>query len=65
MARVCNCISALATRFMYIHEKSISAALDASSTFRVPELLTAPVIDAVTTEVRQRLLEADAMALEA
>ena len=64
MARVCNCILALAGRFMYIHEKSITLALDASLAYTVAELTTAPVIEAVTTDVRQRLLEADAMALE-
>ena len=61
MARVCNCIRALASKFMYIQEKSIAAALEASLAFSVPDLLTAPAVEAVTAEVRQRLLEADAM----
>jgi len=61
VARVCNCIRTLARKFMYIHRASIMDAYEASLEYAVKDLLTPQAIEAVTTHVRQRQAETEAM----
>jgi len=48
---------------MYIHRASIMDAYEASLEYAVKDLLTPQAIEAVTTHVRQRQAEAQAMTL--
>ena len=64
MARVANCIRALAARFMYLHKPSLELAYDASLAHPVGDLLSEPVLDAVASSVRSQLAEAEAAMLE-
>ncbi|KAI9261452.1 exosome component 2-like protein [Phascolomyces articulosus] len=57
IARVCNCISALAKQYMHINDTVIIYTYEASLAYTVKELLRVDVIDSITTEARQRMQE--------
>jgi hypothetical protein len=55
----------LASQFVALHERTLVLALEAAAAHRVAELCTAPVAEALARDVRQRLVEADVMAIDA
>ncbi|KAI7848275.1 exosome component 2-like protein [Circinella umbellata] len=57
IARVCNCITALAKRYMHINDTVLIYTYEASLAYTVKELLKVDVIDSITTEASQRMHE--------
>ncbi|KAJ8655707.1 hypothetical protein O0I10_008592 [Lichtheimia ornata] len=55
IARVVNCISALAKRYMYINDTVIVYTYEASLPYTVKELLKEDVIEAITSEASARM----------
>ncbi|KAI8148735.1 exosome complex exonuclease RRP4 [Fennellomyces sp. T-0311] len=55
IARVCNCITALAKRYMHINDTVIIYTYEASLSYSVKELLKVEVIDTITSEASDRM----------
>ncbi|CAO3623008.1 unnamed protein product [Cunninghamella echinulata] len=55
IARVINCISALAKQYMYINDTVIVYTYEASLSYSVKELLKIDVIEAITSEAKVRM----------
>jgi len=55
IARVCNTILALRSRFMYIHDTSIIFCYEASLSYAIKDMLRPDVIDHITEETKNRL----------
>ncbi|KAL0091341.1 hypothetical protein J3Q64DRAFT_1856279 [Phycomyces blakesleeanus] len=54
IARVANCINALAKQYMYINDTAIIYTYEASLSYTVKELLQLDVIEAITAEASER-----------
>ncbi|CAO3690821.1 unnamed protein product [Umbelopsis ramanniana] len=55
IARVCNCLRALAKKFMHINDTIIIYTYEASLKYPVKDLLKKDVIDSITSEASQKL----------
>ncbi|KAI8068423.1 exosome component 2-like protein [Gongronella butleri] len=55
IARVSNCIGALAKQFMPINDTAIVYTYEASLTYSIKELLQMDVIEAITNQARERM----------
>ncbi|KAG2186539.1 hypothetical protein INT44_002763 [Umbelopsis vinacea] len=55
IARVCNCLRALARKFMHINDTIIIYTYEASLKYPVKDLLKKDVVDSITSEASQKL----------
>ncbi|KAH8553288.1 hypothetical protein BGW37DRAFT_485163 [Umbelopsis sp. PMI_123] len=56
IARVCNCLRALAKKFMHINDTIIIYTYEASLMYSVKDLLKKDIIDSITSEASQKLI---------
>lgn len=62
IARTCNSVRALASKFMYVYETSITAVYEGSLEYAAKDLLKQDIIDLLTAQAREQIEQMEASA---